>query len=440
MAKERDVNDILREEGEKAVRRFHDSAEPFDENNPKFQNGKTNGSRGDEPHHAPNGGGADIIQNLGERGAGDDVGLPRPRQWLLGNQFCRKFLSGIVAPGGAGKSALRLAQCLSLATGRSLTGQHVFRRCRVLIVSLEDDAEEVHRRILAPRIHYGITADDLKRWLFYATPKGMKLAEMRGGSRQIGPLEKSLRAAIERRRPDLVVLDPYVKLHALEENDNGAMDFVCDLLATLAIEYDIAMDAPHHAKKGQLTPGDADSGRGASATRDAGRLICTLTAMSEDEAKAFGISSEERTRYIRLDKAKINLAPPARTATWFKLVGVRLENGNDEYPNGDEVQTVEPWSPPKTWEGLSSETLNAALTDIDAGMPNAQRYSSASSARKRAAWKVVQRHCPDRTEAQCREIIRNWVNNAVLYDDEYNDPVDRKVRLGLRLDATKRPS
>ena len=86
-------------------------------------------------------------------------------------------------------------------------------------------------------------------------PRGIKLAEMRGGSRQIGMLEKSLRAAIERRRPDLVVLDPYVKLHALEENDNGAMDFVCDLLATLAIEYDIAIDAPHHTKKGQLTPG-----------------------------------------------------------------------------------------------------------------------------------------------------------------------------------------
>jgi hypothetical protein len=26
------------------------------------------------------------------------------------------------------------------------------------------------------------------------------------------------------------MLDPFIKLHALEENDNGAMDFVCDLL------------------------------------------------------------------------------------------------------------------------------------------------------------------------------------------------------------------
>jgi hypothetical protein len=134
------------------------------------------------------------------------------------------------------------------------------------------------------------------------------------------------------------------------------------------------------------------------------------------------------------------LAPPARTATWFKLIGVRLENGNDEYPNGDEVQTVEPWEPPKLWEGLSSATLNAVLTDIDAGMSDGQRYSSAPRAGKRAAWRVVQKRCPNRSEAQCREIIRSWAKNGVLYNEDYDDPVGRKPRKGLRLDATKRPS
>jgi hypothetical protein len=335
--------------------------------------------------------------DLGERDAGDDIEPPPPRRWLLGNQFCRRFLSGLVAPGSTGKSALRLLQCLSLATGRELTGQHLFTRGRVLLVSLEDDEEEMRRRILAARLHYNISLDDVKGWLFYATPKGLKLAEIKNGSRLAGALEVALRAAIERRCPDLLVLDPFVKLHALEENDNGAIDFVCDLLVTLAIEYDIAVDAPHHAKKGQLTPGDADSGRGASSMRDAGRLIYTLTTMSEEEAKRFDINPEDRASHIRLDKAKVNLTPPSRSAVWFKLVGVPLGNGDDEYPNGDEVQTVVPWEPPKLWDGLASATLNAALTDIETGMPNGQRYSAASKAGDRAAWKVVRKHCPDRT-------------------------------------------
>jgi hypothetical protein len=162
--------------------------------------------------------------------------------------------------------------------------------------------------------------------------------------------------------------------------------------------------------------------------------------MSEDEAKAFGIKPEDHAAYIRLDKAKVNLAPPARAAEWFQLIGVSLENGNDEYPSGDEVQTVKPWKPPRVWEGLSLTILNAVLTDIDNGMPNGQRYTDANGATARAAWKVVQKHCADRAEGQCREIIRTWVRNDVLYQEKYDDPVDRKERNGLQLDTTKRPT
>src|SRR5215831_19066304 len=121
------------------------------------------------------------VKVLEARDAGIDTENPPPRRWLLGNQFCRRFLSGLVAPGSTGKSALRMLQCLSLAIGRSLTGQHVFRQCRVLMVSLEDDEEELQRKILAARLHYGIGLGDVKSRLFYATPRGIKLAEMKNG-------------------------------------------------------------------------------------------------------------------------------------------------------------------------------------------------------------------------------------------------------------------
>jgi hypothetical protein len=60
-------------------------------------------------------------------------------------------------------------------------------------------------------------------------------------------------------------------------------------------------------------------------------------------------------------------------------------------------------------------------------------------ANERAAWKVVQHHCPDRTEAQCREIIRTWVKNGVLVHEEYEDPKTRKTLNGLRVNHTKGP-
>jgi hypothetical protein len=374
--------------------------------------------------------------------AGDDVDLPPPRGLLLGgNQFARGFLSSLIAPGAVGKTSLRNAQFVSLASGRALTGQHIFRRCRVLMLSLEDGVVEIRRRILACRLHHRVELDEIKDWLFYAAPKGLRLAELHRGSIKIGSLRDQLRIQIEKLQPDIVSLDPLVKAHSLDENNNGQMDFLGDLLASLAEDYDIAVEVPHHARNGLTSPGDVDSGRGASAIANAARLVFTLTQMSEDEAKLFGIDPIDRRQYLRLDNAKVNIARPSLKATWFKLVSINLDNRTDEYPYGDEVQTVEPWSPPELWKNVSSVTLNAILTEIDAGLPDGQRYSdSATAGDDKAAWRVVQKHCHDHTEGQCREIIKAWVKNGLLVSETYYNKVERKDRKGLRVDNTKRPT
>src|SRR5262249_31817799 len=396
------------------------------------------------------------VGGLGEWDAGDEPGPIPPRQWLLGNQFCRSFISSIVAAGGAGKSALRLLQFISMAISRSLCGQHVFRRCRVLLISLEDDRNELQRRIKAVPDYYdrvlrergepGIERKDLKGWLFCASPKLAKLAEMKNHTRTIGPLEQYIRDAIERRKPDIIGLDPFIKTHSLEENDSGDMDFVCDLLARMAVEFNIGVDSPHHVHKGQIVPGDADSGRGSSGIKDAGRLVYTLVQMSEAEAKMFNIEPEKRRTYVRLDSAKVNIAAPSGKAEWFHLVGVPIGNGTDEYPNGDTIQVIEPWEPPDMWTGTTSMGLNAILTDIDHGLtdedgkPTGQRYSNAPAAKDRQVWPVVQKHYPEKTEAQCREVIHSWLDTGLLYAMDYDDPVQYRPKKGLYVDNSKRPS
>ena len=107
---------------------------------------------------------------LDEWDASADVEPPPPRGWLLGNTFCRKFMSSLYGDGAVGKTAVRYAQYLALATGRPLTGEHVFQRCRVLIISLEDGADELRRRILAARIHHRIELEELRDWLFLSAP------------------------------------------------------------------------------------------------------------------------------------------------------------------------------------------------------------------------------------------------------------------------------
>jgi hypothetical protein len=192
-------------------------------------------------------------------------------------------------------------------------------------------------------------------------------------------------------------------------------------------------------RKGAADPGNADRGRGASAARDAARLVYSLTTMTPDEASAFGVPEDQRRSYIRMDSAKVNIAPPMTKAKWFKLVGVPLGNATELYPHGDEVQTVETWSPPSAWEGLDIGTLNRILDAIDAGMADGERYSDHSAAGTRAAWKAVKIHAPDKTEPQCREVIRLWAKNGVLVRDEYYSDADRKKRGGLRVNNAKRP-
>ncbi len=372
--------------------------------------------------------------------AGDDDYEVPPRAWVLGNVFCKGFVSSVTSEGATGKSSLRIAQGLSVATGRELTKEHVFRQARVLIISLEDGRDELRRRVKAAMMHHKIGAADLKGWLFLAAPKGLRLAELRNGTPRIGALRGWLERALERRRPDLVIIDPFIKSHGLEENSNSAIDFVTGLLAQIAIDHDCAVDVPHHVAKGVATPGDASKARGASAFKDAARLVYSLTLMTSEEAKMFNVAEEDRRRLVRVDSAKVNIAPPSAAATWFRLVGVKLDNGSDDYPNGDEVQTVDRWHPPDVWRAMNFDTANAILDKIDAGLADGRRYSKTPQVGEaRKAWRVVKVRCPDLSDGQCRTVIETWCKNGVLVEDNYDNKVARHAELGLFVVQAKRP-
>jgi RecA-family ATPase len=56
--------------------------------------------------------------------AGDDPKssqLP-PREWLVATRFCIQFISGVIGPGGVGKTSMGILQFLAMAIGKDLTG------------------------------------------------------------------------------------------------------------------------------------------------------------------------------------------------------------------------------------------------------------------------------------------------------------------------------
>ncbi len=364
---------------------------------------------------------------------GDDDQPIEPREWLLGNTFCREFVSGLISPGAGAKTSLRLVQALELTSGRSLIGGHVFVRSNVLFVCLEDGIKEARRRVRAGMIQHEVAREEVKGRLFLTTPMRMKIAQYGPKNSVVeGDLERAIRAFIDEKKIDLVIIDPVKKAHTVEENSNDDMDVVITILATLATEKNIAVDILSHERKaGQTVAGDVNRARGAGAMKDGGRLMYTNTWMTEDEAATFGVEEEARRLLFRVDSAKVNLLPPTAATQWFKLVSVNLDNGNETYPSGDEVQTVERWTPPKTFESFSTVDLNKAIDRLRAGMDGGRRYSTAPSAKARAAWRVLQEVCPDQTEARCREVIKTWVKNGVLTLGAYYDEKERKEVEGI---------
>jgi len=102
--------------------------------------------------------------------AGRDIGdLTKlsPRPFLLATVFCWGNASILAGEGATSKTSVRIVQYLALATERKLTGEHVFKRSRVLFLSFEDDEREMKRRIGAAIKHYALKDEELDGWLYF---------------------------------------------------------------------------------------------------------------------------------------------------------------------------------------------------------------------------------------------------------------------------------
>jgi hypothetical protein len=164
-----------------------------------------------------------------------------------------------------------------------------------------------------------------------------------------------------------------------------------------------------------VLPGDPDSARGASSLNNASRLVWTLTKMSAAEADRFKIKPRERLLYVRLDDAKLNIAPPADQTIWFKLIGVDIGNATEDYPSGDNVQTVERWYPPDPFEDLEKPQIAEIFEELRKGPKIGEWYSSNPQARDNWAGTVI---CSltGKSEADAKRILATWKDKDVLLE------------------------
>ncbi len=358
-----------------------------------------------------------------------------PREWLYSTILVRGFVSALVAPGGVGKTLLALVIALSLAAGRSLLGDKVYRRVHVWYWNGDDPPAEIDRRIAAIMMHFGLRREDLDGWFFRDSGRKQRLMmveALEDGSEITYPDREAIVAEIQRLGIGLMIIDPFVKAHVLNENSNAHMDRAAGAWAAVAEETGCAIWVVHHTRKGHTT--DADAARGGKALIDACRIAQVLTPMTEEAAEACGIPDREKRYYMRLDDVKVNLAPPG-DARWFKLLGMPLGNVTDEYPAGDHVGVVVPWQPPLTWDGLPGALCLQILDQISRGRAPGKPYQATKRGLAAGWCGAVVMDLAGKDEATAKKIIDAWLRNGLLTREEYRE--DGRNRLGVAVDPAK---
>lgn len=170
-----------------------------------------------------------------------DIAAPDPsRRWLVEGLWSRAGVGILGGPPKCAKSWLALDVALSVATGTAcLDAFDVHDPGDALLVMAEDAPEIVRSRLESICAHRDLAIHSAPVHLVLAHALRLDLDRDRD----------RLRETIARMKPRLLVLDPFVRLHRLEENHAGDVSGLLGWLRTLSREHELAILVVHHARK-----------------------------------------------------------------------------------------------------------------------------------------------------------------------------------------------
>ncbi|WP_271025304.1 bifunctional DNA primase/polymerase [Rhizobium sp. RCAM05973] len=367
----------------------------------------------------------------------DPTTLPR-REFAYGTHLIRKFVSVTVAPGGIGKTNLSIGESLAMASGRDLLGTKPPQRLKVWLFNSEDPRDELDRRIMATCLHYKLTSEDVEGHLFVDTGREQELVvaieDKKTGLKYQEPIIEAVVSQIERHGIDVMIVDPFVSTHSVNENDNGAIDKVAKLWAQIADHTNCAIDIVHHLRKVADREATVEDARGAVSLIGAARSVRVLNRMSEEQASEAGVPAAERTGYFSVNYGKSNLTPMSSKMDWRRLVSVPLGNGQGLQRPQDHAPAVVSWAWP------SAEALIDGITEEQREMIRAAVSSSDYKASQKAknwvgqavAYAVGLDLEDEASRKRAASIAKALLKEGVLVEIEGRDPIRRETAMFVR--------
>ncbi len=174
---------------------------------------------------------------------------PPEARWLISQVWVRQGVGVVGGHPKLGKSWLGLDMAISVASGTPCLGRFPVERPGPAVVFLaEDGLGAVRSRLDAICTHRRLDLHRLPLHVITAPVLRLDTAEH----------QAALHATMEKLQPRLLVLDPLVRLHRLNENDANEMSGLLGFLRELQRKWAVAIALVHHAsKRSRARPGQA---------------------------------------------------------------------------------------------------------------------------------------------------------------------------------------
>lgn len=269
---------------------------------------------------------------------------PVAREWAIDRFAPTGKVTVLAGPGGVSKSMLMLHVLIHASTGRDWGGFRVDDPLRSLYVSYEDDQQELAKRVhtLAATLQaedsgtfdllYDVAGSIRKNVRMFAADDEAASWLMLTKPDRFGQPERTERVDwligyLKEKRIRMVVLDPAVYTHQLEENDIADMAVYMQTLTYIAKQANCAVVVLHHMNKtggwSQLDDINQGSLRGASSFADNARSVAVVVSMSIRDAEAYGLPAEHETtgKYAVFKHVKHNYSAPMNTMVFERKGG-----------------------------------------------------------------------------------------------------------------------
>ena len=258
-------------------------------------------------------------------------------RWLVTGLWSEQAVGIVGGEPKCCKSFLALDLAVAVAAGVPCLRRFAVPRAgRVLLFAAEDALHIVRRRLEGISAAAGVALANLDIQVITAPTVRLDLDADR----------RNLAETVARLQPRLLILDPFVRLHRIDENASGEVAPLLAYLRELQRRHDVAVLVVHHAKKG------------------GGGVRAGQALRGSSEFHAWGDSN----LYLRRDGDDLSLSVEHRAAPSMTPITIELAQRGTALAL-EVVDRRDPATPPPS---SLDERITATLAGADAALPFAE--------------------------------------------------------------------